>query len=78
VVPPEEEAARCRNGVVSSNQFRLANFAEEALKKASNLPPGSDREEMLKKVRQADIASHLDEWAHSRGPQPPTRSNDDP
>jgi hypothetical protein len=57
---------------------RLANFAEEALKKASNLPPGSDREEMLKKVRQADIASHLDEWAHSRGPQPPTRSNDDP
>ncbi|MGY3396068.1 hypothetical protein ACVWW6_008659 [Bradyrhizobium sp. USDA 3311] len=30
---------------------RLANFAEEALKKASNLPPGSDREGMLKKVR---------------------------
>lgn len=42
---------------------RLANFAEEALRKASNLPPGSDRNEMLKKVRQADIASHVDEWA---------------
>lgn len=28
---------------------RLANFAEEALKKASNLPPGTDREEILKK-----------------------------
>lgn len=28
---------------------RLANFAEEALRKASNLPPGSDRDEMLKK-----------------------------
>ena len=27
----------------------LANSAEEALKKASNLPPGSDREEMLKR-----------------------------
>ena len=40
---------------------RLANFAEEALKKASNLPSGADREEMLKKVRQADIASHMDE-----------------
>ncbi|MBR0803472.1 MULTISPECIES: hypothetical protein [Bradyrhizobium] len=56
----------------------LANSAEEALKKASNLPPGTDREEMLKKVRQADIASHMDEWTHSRGPQPPTRSYDDP
>ena len=40
---------------------RLANFAELALKKASNLPPGTDREEMLKKVCQADIASHMDE-----------------
>jgi hypothetical protein len=57
---------------------RLANFAEEALKKASNLPPGTDREEMLKKVRQADIASHMDEWAHSSEPQPPTRSNYEP
>ncbi|MGO4510153.1 hypothetical protein AB4Z51_24365 [Bradyrhizobium sp. 2TAF36] len=57
---------------------RLANFAEEALKKASNLPPGTDREEMLKKVRPADIASHMDEWSHSSEPQPPTRSNDEP
>lgn len=57
---------------------RLANFAEEALKKALNLPPGTDREEMLKKVRQADIASHMDDWTNSREPQPPSRSNDDP
>ncbi|MCS3931961.1 hypothetical protein M2175_006992 [Bradyrhizobium elkanii] len=57
---------------------RLAIFAKEALKKASNLPPGTAREKMFKKVRQADIACHVDEWAHSRGPQPPTWSNDDP
>jgi hypothetical protein len=41
---------------------RLANFAEEDFRKAPNLPPGSDRDEMLKKV-QADIASRVDEWA---------------
>jgi hypothetical protein len=50
---------------------RLAAFEEEARAKAVRMPPGPERDEMLKKVRQADIASHLDDWANSPGLRPP-------
>ena len=50
---------------------RLASFAKEAREKASELRPGPERDTLLKKARQADTASHLDEWANSRGLQPP-------
>jgi hypothetical protein len=39
---------------------------------AAKLPPGPEREALIKKARQADTASHLDEWANSPGLQPPT------
>lgn len=50
---------------------RLALFAKEARKKANRLPPGLGREAMLNKVRQADVAAHLDDWATSPALQPP-------
>ena len=54
-----------------SLQDRLASFAKEAGEKALQLPPGPEREELLKKVRLAETASHLDEWVNSPGLQPP-------
>lgn len=50
---------------------RLASFAKTALEKAHHLPSGPERDELLKKARQADTASHIDEWANSPGLQPP-------
>jgi hypothetical protein len=50
---------------------RLASFAKEARDRGLRLPPGSEREAMLKKVSQADTAAHLDERANSPGLQPP-------
>ena len=50
---------------------RLTDFAVEARQKATELPPGPERDEMLKKARQADTASHLDAWANSPGERPP-------
>ena len=50
---------------------RLTAFAEDARQKATELPPGPERDEMLKKARQADTASHLDAWANSPGERPP-------
>ena len=50
---------------------RLTAFAEEARQKADELPPGPERDEMLKKARQADTACHLDAWANSPGLRPP-------
>jgi hypothetical protein len=51
---------------------RLAAFAEEARGKAAELPAGSERDELLKKARQADTAAHVHDWANSRELQPPT------
>lgn len=50
---------------------RLASFAKQALDKASHLPSGPERDELLKKARRADTAAHIDEWANSPGLQPP-------
>jgi len=49
---------------------RLLHEAEEA-EQAKALPPGSQRDELLEKARQADIAAHIDEWLSSPGLQPP-------
>ena len=51
---------------------RLALFAKDARKRADELPPGPARDDMLRKARQADTASHVDEWANSPGLRPPT------
>ena len=50
---------------------RLASFAKEAIDKAAHLPSGPERDELLKKARRADTASHIDEWANSTGLRSP-------
>jgi hypothetical protein len=50
---------------------RLTSFAEEIRKKAAELRPGPERDALLKRARQAETASHIDEWANSPGLQPP-------
>ena len=52
-------------------QDRIAAWAKQVRAQAAELPPGPDREELLKKVRQAETAMHLDDWATSPGLQPP-------
>ncbi len=46
---------------------RLAAWVNEVRNQAARLPPGPEREALLKKARQADTASHLDEWVNSGG-----------
>jgi hypothetical protein len=50
---------------------RLITFADEVRTKAFALPPGEQRNELLRKARQAETASRLDEWVNSPGLQPP-------
>ena len=50
---------------------RLSSFAKEARDKASQLPPGVEKDDLLRRARQADTASRLDEWVSSTGLQPP-------
>jgi hypothetical protein len=41
--------------------------ARLARKKAEQLPPGEEREGLLKKASRAETAAHIDEWANSPG-----------
>jgi hypothetical protein len=55
----------------ASFQERLSAFAEDERKKALLLPPGPERDTALRKIRQAETASHLHDWANSPGLQSP-------
>jgi hypothetical protein len=55
----------------TSLKDRLASFAEELKTKALQAQPGPERDDLLKRARRADTASHIDEWANSPGLQPP-------
>ena len=50
---------------------RLADFAREARERAEELPPSHEKDELIRKARQAETASHLDEWLNSAELQPP-------
>jgi hypothetical protein len=55
----------------SSLKERLFSFAKEMREKASRLPAGREKDDVLKRARRAETASHLDDWVHSSGLQPP-------
>jgi hypothetical protein len=46
----------------------LADLQEQADK----LPPGPEKAALLTKVRQLDVASHINDWLASPGLRPPT------
>jgi hypothetical protein len=50
---------------------RLAAFAKDARERAARVKSGFERDDLLRKARQAETAAHLDEWANSPGLQPP-------
>jgi hypothetical protein len=56
---------------ILSLEERLAEEAKRLREEAKSLPPGSQREDMLRKARQAETGSHMSEWLRSPGLQPP-------
>ena len=40
---------------------RLAAFADDARAQADRLRPGAERDELIKKIRSAETAAHIDE-----------------
>lgn len=50
---------------------RLATFANLMRERASLLPSGIEKEELLSKARRADTAAHMNDWVNSPGLQPP-------
>jgi hypothetical protein len=62
---------RKRSESASSFAARLQQEALRLKQAASQLPPGSERDELIKKYRQTKVAAHLNEWLSSPGLQPP-------
>ena len=54
-----------------SLEIRLSVEAARLREEAKKLPQGIKREELLRKARQAETASHISEWLKSPGLQPP-------
>ena len=54
-----------------SLEERLSEEAKRLRAEAKMLPPGVVRDEMIRKARQAEMASHLNEWLTSPGLRPP-------
>jgi hypothetical protein len=58
-----------------SMRERIELWAGKVRDQAALLPPGLQKETLLKKVRTAEAASHLDVWVNSRGLQPPRQES---
>jgi hypothetical protein len=58
-----------RRGVKHQTPFeeRLASQARHLREEAKILPPGSIRNDLIRRARQAETASHLTEWLMSSG-----------
>jgi hypothetical protein len=54
-----------------SLEERLSEQAKRLRAEAKLLPPGAVREGLIRKARQAETASHMNEWLTSPGLQPP-------
>ena len=50
---------------------RLADEAIRFREAANEAPPGLARELLMRRARQAETASHMNEWLKSPGLQPP-------
>lgn len=50
---------------------RLADEAAKLRQEAKGTPPGVERERLIRRARQAETASHMNEWLSSPGLQPP-------
>jgi hypothetical protein len=55
-----------------SLEQRLAQEAKRLREEAKLLPPGAEREGLIRRARQAERGSHMSEWLRSPGLQPPT------
>ena len=55
----------------TSLEGRLADEAKRLRKQAQGTPPGIERERLVRRARQLETASRMNEWLTSRGLQAP-------
>jgi hypothetical protein len=63
---------RRRFGQIQSPEERLVEQAAELRERAEAMPPGVEKEALLRRARQAEFASGISDWMNSPGLQAPT------
>ena len=56
---------------IKTLEERLTEQAKRLREEAKLLPPGAEREGLIRRARQAETGSHVSEWLRSPGLQPP-------
>jgi hypothetical protein len=56
----------------ASFEERLAEHARRLKKQAKALPPGKERDGLMRRARQAEVTAHLNQWLSSPGLASPT------
>jgi hypothetical protein len=51
--------------------FRLTEFISNSRQRATGMPNGPQRDELLEKIRQAEADAKIEAWVNSLGLQPP-------
>lgn len=62
---------RLRLKQVTTLEERLAKQARKSRERAMSLPPGQEREALLRKAWHHETAAHITEWLTSPGLRPP-------
>lgn len=73
VTEMKEQRMQQRRRIKHKKPFkeRLAEVAKRFREAADKLPPGHAQEMLLQRARQAETASHINEWVRSPGRQAP-------
>jgi hypothetical protein len=56
----------------TSTEQKWHEQSEQAKGEAAKLPPGKEREALLRRARQLETACHINDWIGSTGLRPPT------
>ena len=62
---------RRRTKQSKSLEVRLVDEAKRLHEQAKSLPPGIERDQAIRKARQAETGSQMNEWLKSPGLKPP-------
>jgi hypothetical protein len=65
-----EEMLRRRVKQTASLNARIARLAKKIKERAKTLPPGEEREEMMRKAEDTELALRMTQWMSSPGLQP--------
>jgi hypothetical protein len=67
---------RQRTKHTSTFEERLAAEAQRLKEQARKMKPGNDRDQVMTKLRQTEMASHINKWVTSPGLAPTPQNRD--